>query len=87
MAMAVTMQLNGTEERKFIEVHTYDKETGYYVTSVFPVSEENALKEQAVSITEEIIRLMKDAAHSENGKPTVKKVNSGACSFRKRMLS
>lgn len=83
---AEKMQIEETQGRKFGKVRTYDEETGYYVTSVFPVLEENALREQAVTITEEMIRLMKENTHSENKKSNVKKVDSGTCNFRKHVL-
>ncbi|MDE7093916.1 MAG: hypothetical protein K2O52_03275 [Oscillospiraceae bacterium] len=45
--------------KKTKKIHTYDKETGYYITSIFPVLSQEECKEQAVNITEEIITLMK----------------------------
>lgn len=48
----------GKETRK---IHTYDKGTGYFITSVFPVLSSEECKEQAVSITEEIITLMENS--------------------------
>ncbi|MDE6086930.1 MAG: hypothetical protein K2G25_00915 [Oscillospiraceae bacterium] len=44
--------------KKTRKINTYDKETGYHITSVFPVLNQEEYKEQAVSITEEIIALM-----------------------------
>lgn len=56
------------EEARFKEVSTYDAETGYLVISVFPVLDEEMLKEQSVSITEEMLCLMKESACSGNRK-------------------
>ena len=65
---AETMQ---DEETKFKEVRTYDAETGYLVISVFPVLDEEVLKEQSVSITEEMLYLIKESAFSGNCKRNV----------------
>ncbi|MBD5142438.1 MAG: hypothetical protein HDT22_02340 [Ruminococcus sp.] len=46
--------------KKTRKIHTYDKETGYHITSVFPVLSPEECKEQAVNITAEIIALMKE---------------------------